>query len=278
MSIDVEPPSPGREPAADGRESPLIHHDEPTGISHERVAISHDPSAIPTGQRVLALLEVLICSDYPTQVVLTLVLAALGFRPYATNGDLIAGYVVTLALIDTGLLIGLIFFCLHLHGERARDVVLGARPVDGEVLSGVLMTFAALGIGVGILVLIQKLAPSLHTVAHSPFQGLLRTRRGAAVFALVLIVAGGIREEVQRAFLLHRFDGWLGGGSVGLLVTSIAFGAGHLPQGVDAAIATGALGAFWGFVYLRRRSAVAPIVSHSGFNLLQIVQYLALAG
>ena len=58
------------------------------------------------------------------------------------------------------------------------------------------------------------------------------------------------------------------------MVTSVAFGAGHLMQGTDAALATGLLGAFWGVVYLRRRSAVAPMVSHAGFNLLQIVQFL----
>jgi membrane protease YdiL (CAAX protease family) len=90
-------------------------------------------------------------------------------------------------------------------------------------------------------------------------------------------VAGGIREEIQRAFLLHRFEVWLGGGTVGLVVTSIAFGAGHFDlQGVDAGIATGLLGAFWGFVYLRRRSAIAPMVSHAGFDLLQIVPFLGL--
>ena len=65
---------------------------------------------------------------------------------------------------------------------------------------------------------------------------------------------------------------WLGGGTVGLVVASIAFGAGHLLQGVDAAIATGLLGAFWGVVYLRRRSIAAPMVSHAGFDLLQILQ------
>jgi membrane protease YdiL (CAAX protease family) len=91
-----------------------------------------------------------------------------------------------------------------------------------------------------------------------------------------VIVAGGIREEIQRAFLLHRFEQWLGGGGVGVLVTSVAFGAGHLIQGVDAAIATGLLGAFWGVVYLRRRSIVAPMISHAGFDLLQIAfQFLA---
>ncbi len=111
--------------------------------------------------------------------------------------------------------------------------------------------------------------PGLRNVAHNPLQDLMNGPRNAAIFAIVVVVAGGVREEIQRAFVLHRFDVWLGGGTVGLIVGSIAFGAGHLVQGYDAAIATGLLGLFWGFVYLRRRSVIAPIVSHSGFNLFQ---------
>jgi membrane protease YdiL (CAAX protease family) len=127
-----------------------------------------------------------------------------------------------------------------------------------------------------VLIGVRLLVPWLHTVEHNPLQDLLRTPRDAWLFALVVVVAGGIREEIQRAFLLHRFEVWLGGGPVGVVVTSLAFGAGHLMQGVDAALATALLGAFWGVVYLRRRSAVAPMVSHSGFDLMQILQYMLL--
>ena len=35
----------------------------------------------------------------------------------------------------------------------------------------------------------------------------------------------------------------------------------------------GMLGLYWGIVYLRRRSFVAPMVSHSGFNLIEVLQY-----
>jgi membrane protease YdiL (CAAX protease family) len=109
-------------------------------------------------------------------------------------------------------------------------------------------------------------------------EGLLTSGRDAWLFALVVIVAGGVREEIQRAFLLHRFEVWLGGGAVGVVVTSTAFGVGHLLQGSDAAIVTGLLGAFWAVVYLRRRSAVAPMVSHAGFDLVQIGQYVITRG
>jgi hypothetical protein len=60
--------------------------------------------------------------------------------------------------------------------------------------------------------------------------------------AVVLVVAGGIREEVQRAFLLRRFEQWLGGPVVGVIVASIGFGAGHIIQGRDVAVVTGCSG------------------------------------
>jgi membrane protease YdiL (CAAX protease family) len=226
-------------------------------------------------QRAVALLEVLLCSDYPTQAVLGATFNVLGYGPYATNGDLRVGYVVTLSLLDTALLVGLMLFFLHAHGERPREVFLGPRPAAREASFGLPLVFVALAIAVAILATIQRYVPRLHTVEHNPLQALIRTPQDVWLFAIVVVIAGGVREELQRAFLLRRFEVWLGGATVGVITASIAFGAGHLLQGADAAITTGALGIFWGIVYLRRRSVVAPMVSHSGFNLLQIVQFLA---
>ena len=135
---------------------------------------------------------------------------------------------------------------LYAHGERPREVLFGQRPVVGEAILGVPLAAMALVAGGAIIVTIQRFAPSLHTVPDNPLQDLLQRPRDAWLFALVVFVAGGFREEIQRAFLLHRFDVWLGGPVVGLVVTSVGFGAGHLFQGLDAAITTGLLGAFWG--------------------------------
>jgi membrane protease YdiL (CAAX protease family) len=231
-----------------------------------------DPES-PVLHRIVALSEVLICSDFLSQVALSGTLGALGYDPHS-GGRLRIGYVVGLSLTDTALLLGLIFFFLRVHGENPREVFFGRRPIAGEAARGVWLIGVALGIGILVLGGIQHFVPRLHNVAHNPLQDLLGSRRDAWLFALVVFVAGGLREELQRAFLLHRFEQWLGGGVTGLVVTSAAFGAGHLLQGVDAAIATALLGAFWAAVYLRRRSCVASIVSHSGFDLLQIAQFL----
>lgn len=224
--------------------------------------------------RTIALIEVLLCSDFPTQLAIGSTLAAFGFSAYASPGRLNVAYVVGLSLADSAALIGLVVLFLYAHGERPRDVLIGRGRVMREVAIGVPLALAALGIGVAVLLAVQRFTPSLHTVEHNPLQELMRSPRDAWLFALVLLVAGGIREEVQRAFLLHRFDVWLGGGVTGVIVTSAAFGAGHLLQGVDAALATGLLGAFWGAIYVRRRSCVAPMVSHAGFDLVQILQYI----
>ncbi|MGE5246034.1 MAG: CPBP family intramembrane glutamic endopeptidase [Betaproteobacteria bacterium] len=226
--------------------------------------------------RVVALLEVIICSDYPTQFAIAGTFAAFGWRPLTAAGDLSVAYVVTLSLADTALLLGLVLVFLRAHGESPREVFLGRRPARGEAILGLPLIVVALGIGLGILTLIQLYLPALHTVPQNPLEEMIRRPRDAALFSVVVVVAGGVREELERAFLLHRFEDWLGGGAVGVVVTSVAFGGGHFIQGVDAAITTGALGAFWGIVYLRRRSSVAPMVSHSGFNLMQIVQFLVI--
>ena len=250
---------------------------EPRDPSLEpRAPTERSPS--PILARTVALLEVLLCSDYPTQIAIGATFRAFRFSPFTSQGRLSVAYVVTLSLVDTTLLLGLMVLFLHAHGERAGDVFLGRRPVSGEVRFGVPLTFATLAIGIAVLATIRTFAPSLHNVEYNPLQDLLIRPRDAWLFVVVVVVAGGVREEVQRAFVLHRFEVWLGGGTVGIVIGSAAFGAGHLLQGADAAIATGILGVFWGIVYLRRRSAVAPIVSHSGFNLLQIAQYLLVGG
>ncbi len=224
-------------------------------------------------QRIAAAIEVLLCSDYPTQLLLGATFAAMGFRPQTADGTLDITFVVVLSLLDTVLLLGLIVVFLLAHGERPRDVFLGNRPWLPEARAGIPMTFVAILIAVVVLVTVRALAPWLHTVERNPLQDIVRTPGDAAAFAVVVVIAGGVREELQRAFLIHRFERWLGGGAVGVVVASTAFGAGHLLQGADAAIATGLLGAFWAVVYLRRRSAVAPMVSHAGFNLLQLAQF-----
>ena len=227
----------------------------------------------PVIGRIVAFSEVLLCSDYPTQLAVGVTLAAFGIRPVTSGGGLSLRYVVGLSLIDTALLVGLIVICVRSHGERLRDVLLGSRSPARELELGLPLTVGALVVAIAVILTLQKLIPALHNVPRNPLQDVIHGRRDAALFALVVVIAGGVREEIQRAFILHRFNLWLGGPIVGVVASSVAFGLGHRLQGNDVAITTGMLGLYWGVIYLRRRSCIAPMVSHSGFNLIQLLQY-----
>ena len=223
-------------------------------------------------QRVLAVLEVLLCSSLPTQFLIGGILGALGVAP-RIGDQLSLTFVLVLSLTDSAILIGLMIMLVRAHGDSPWLLWRGSRPLKREIVLGLLLVPVAV-LMVGLLIgSIRALAPWLHNVPENPLEALATGGpRGAVLFGVVAIVAGGVREELQRAFLLQRFERHLGGATIGVLVLSLAFGLGHALQGWDAAIATGTLGAFWAIVYLRRRSSVAPIISHAGFNSIEVVR------
>ena len=226
-------------------------------------------------ERAMALLEIALCSDLPSQLLLALLFARLGLTPLGTDGVWRIGFFAPLLLLDTVLLVGLVLIFLRTHGESPRDVFFGQRPWWPELRAAVPLTAKAYAILLPVMLTVSVLAPWLHTVVRNPLQDLLLAPGGAALFAPIAILAGGVREEVQRAFILRRFDGVFGRARPGLVIWSLLFGLGHLAQGADAAVATALLGALWGVAYLRRQSIVAPVVSHAAFDLLQVAFFLA---
>jgi membrane protease YdiL (CAAX protease family) len=232
------------------------------------------PPAVLPVQRVGAALEVLLCSGFPTQLIISAVLFGVGLRPETADGKFNAPFIFALTLADTVLLVGLILFFFRSHGQSLRAQLFRGGTSGRELLFGVALIPISFLVVVFVLMLVQLIVPSLRNVPHNPLADLAKTPGQAALFALVVMIAGGVREEIQRGFILRRFEQYLGGGALGLVVFSALFGLGHLEQGRDVAIATAVLGAFWGSVFLRRRSVAGPMVGHAGFNLLQVAKFL----
>jgi membrane protease YdiL (CAAX protease family) len=228
----------------------------------------------PRRDRLTALFEVMLCSGVPTQLAIGQALALAGWRPFTASGVPQAGPLFALALADTLVLVLLIWLFQWARGETMQGLLIGGRTIRSEAWLGLALV-PVLFVGVGLtIVALRRLLPWLHNVPTNPFELLVQTPLDAGLFSVVAIVGGGVREEVQRAFLLRRFSTHLGGPAIGLAIVSLAFGAGHVVQGLDAAVATSLLGFAWGVTYLRRGSAVAPIVSHAGYNGAQIAQLM----
>jgi membrane protease YdiL (CAAX protease family) len=239
------------------------------------------PPALALSHRLswqAALFQVVLVCGIPTQLAIFVPIALFTGVPILEGRQVSMELFALTSLLDTAFIAILIRVFLGISGENSRDVFLGRRPPLREaalglaVLPGVFIVVAGIALGV------RTLAPWLHTVSENPLEAYMRTPLDAAIFGVVVILAGGVREELQRAFILHRFEQRLGGAGVGLAVFSAFFGALHVTEGADAAIAIGVLGLFWGVVYLKRRSAILPLVNHAGFDVLQVLQAVLVRG
>ena len=239
--------------------------------------ISETPEKPETGNVSSALTQVILCSGFPTQLSLVLILNGLGMNATSSDGQLSFSYIVTLSLVDALLLVGLIKYFLDAHGESVRSLIVGQKPILNEVALGLILTPLLVVCAIGGLLLIRTIAPSLSSTTNNPLEAMINTPLRAILFCLVVVIAGGFREELQRAFILRRFEQRLGGGWLGLVLFSILFGLGHRLQGWDAVIMTGMLGAFWGLLYLLRGNAVTSMVSHAGFNLVEVILAISAA-
>ncbi len=228
------------------------------------------------GGRLEAVAEMVACSGFPSQVALSVVVQWLGIQPQDASGTLSLRFVAAVSLSDTVLLVGLMLWFMRLRGESPFTLWLGSLPVLREARIGILsapLLLLAVGIILGVL---QRVAPYLHNVPQNPLEAIARVSMAQAIgLGLVAMVAGAVREELQRAFLQDRFERHLGPPVAGVVVLSTLFGLGHVLQGWDAVVATAVLGAVWASVYVSRRSIIVPLVGHACFNSLEIVRMLA---
>ena len=228
------------------------------------------PPAVLPIERAAAALEVILCSGFPTQLVVIAVLTTFGMHMRLADGRLSPHFVFTLTLADTLLLVGLVAFFFRAHRESMRRELFASRATWRDVALGAVLIPASFFLVIFVLLLLQLTVPALRNVPHNPLADLVKTRADAVLFALVVMIAGGVREEIQRGFVLRRFEQYLGGGGVGLILFSAMFGLGHVEQGHDVALATAVLGAFWGAIYLRRRTVLPAMIGHAGFDLAQV--------
>jgi membrane protease YdiL (CAAX protease family) len=115
-------------------------------------------------------------------------------------------------------------------------------------------------------------APHTAGSALNPVLALMRTPVDYALFLFVVLFTGGITEELQRAFIVHRFR-VLGPAWLGAALYGIWFGLGHRDQGVGGAVFSALFGFGHGLLFISRGAVIAPMVSHGLYDLLEITRH-----
>ena len=221
-----------------------------------------------------AALEVLLCSGFPTQIVIITVLSAFGMKVRLADGAS-PPFVFALTLLDTLLLVGLILFFLRAHRESVREQLFGRRPHAREILFGLVLIPASFCVVIAVLMLVQLVVPSLRNVPHNPLQDLVRNRVGRGDLRVrrdgrrrrargdpARLRAAPLRAVSRR----RRRRAWSSSARSSAWATS--------NRGATSRSPRPSLGAFWGAIFLRRRSIAGPMVGHAGFNLAQVIKFL----
>src|SRR5258708_40281185 len=85
------------------------------------------PPAVLPIERAAAALEVILCSGFPTQIVIITILSTFGMKARLVGGQLSPAFGFTMPLPHTFLLVALVIFFLRAPPDSARGEPLGSR-------------------------------------------------------------------------------------------------------------------------------------------------------
>lgn len=193
--------------------------------------------------------------------------------------DLSAFQLMVLLLVQNLVAVGSIMLFLRGEGKGLASLGFRRAALLKEMGLGLALFPPVLFAALLLETLLLHWFPALHTVEVNPILAMLHGPKDVAAILVASILAGGVGEEIIRAFVLRRFQVHLGGMGVGLIVWSLAFGAMHLSQGVDKALVVSLLGLVFGLLFVWRRSPVAAMVVHGAFNVANtLAAYLLFRG
>jgi membrane protease YdiL (CAAX protease family) len=204
-------------------------------------------------------------------VVASLILLALNLKHAGSiinNANITALYL----LLESGILFLILAIILQSRREEFKSLGLHWNQWKSDIALGVSLVPLFFLINLAVVAFFKAFLPQYYA-EENPLSNSIHTPGQLALFIFAAIIAGGIKEELQRAFILNRFREYLGGAEIGLIVWSLVFGIGHFVQGVQGVVIASILGMIFGAVYIARGSILAPIVAHGIYDSLALLFY-----
>jgi membrane protease YdiL (CAAX protease family) len=221
--------------------------------------------------RVQALFEVLLLSGLISSLLAGLLFYAVqgkrAFNPL-TNAKVFSVFL----LLESGIAFLILVTVLKARRETICGLGLQWERWKFHLTLGLMLVPFLFLINTAVAVVFRMYFPQ-YQVEKNPITELIHTPQQLALIIFSALVAGGIKEELQRAFILTRFRCYLGGAGLGLLLWSVGFGVGHYVQGVQSIVIAAIYGLIFGILYLLTGSLIAPIVAHGAYDALALLAY-----
>lgn len=220
--------------------------------------------------KVQALFEVLLLAG-----VISSLLAMLPFAFSASRREHLlenAGNAIVYLLLEAAITLLLMFLVMRAHGETLTWLGLSWSRWGVNVLAGLAIVPVLFLLNLVVSLIFQTYFPK-YFMESNPLTELVRSPQDLLLFTIAALIAGGFKEELQRAFILRRFQTYLGGAGLGLMLWSLVFGLGHYLQGVQGVVAATLFGLIFGAVYLIRGNLIIPMAAHGAYDTFALVGY-----
>lgn len=221
--------------------------------------------------RVQAFFEILLVSGLVSGFLAALILSLFqleNLESLMRDARMVAIYL----LVESGIIFIILAFLFTLHRENLGSLGLRWQHWKRNAVLGLALVPLLFLINAAVALLFRFFLPRYY-MEQNPLTEIIRTPEQLALFIVSALVAGGIKEELQRAFIINRFRQYLGGAVVGLVIWSVAFGAGHYIQGVQGITIATIYGFFFGAIYLMTGSLIAPIAAHAAYDTVALLAY-----
>jgi membrane protease YdiL (CAAX protease family) len=226
--------------------------------------------------RVQAIFEIVLISG--------LISSFLAFLPFSVlpgwRAGLLLNNAVTISiylLLESAITFFFLAIILRARGESLYSLGLCLDRWKPNVAIGLMLVPFLFLINGLVNLLFRVYLPKYYT-ERNPLTESIHSWQQLLFFILAALIAGGVKEEVQRAFILNRFRRYLGGAGVGLVLWSLAFGAGHYVQGAQAITAAALYGFIFGVIYLASGNLIAPMVAHGAYDTVALIVYWLASG
>jgi membrane protease YdiL (CAAX protease family) len=221
--------------------------------------------------RVQAIFEVLLLSGVLSSILAGIILYFLSGKA-AANPLHNAQFFSLFILVESGIALLLLAAILRFHRETLRSLGLHSSRWKRYLILGLSLVPFLFFIN-AIMAVCFKLYLPQYYIDKNPLTDLIHTPQQLILLIFSALIAGGIKEELQRAFIITRFRIHLGGAGFGLVLWSIAFGLGHYIQGVQGILVATVYGFVFGIIYILSGSLIAPIVAHGAYDTFVLLAY-----
>lgn len=174
-------------------------------------------------------------------------------------------YLLTI-LMEWGIVV-FVFFGVHHRGGSIRNLIGGRWNTPFEFLKdwgiSILFWFVAL------LVLFLT-GRALHIQPGGQNLRFMVPHSGAelVVWIFLSLTAGICEEIIFRGYLQRQLLGWLKSAPMAVVISAMAFGAGHIYQGVKSAIVIGVFGLLFGILAEWRKNLRPGMMAHAWHDAL----------